>query len=260
LDKSRKGFLPAGIPILFIPFTLFVILSCNDDNMDKQLPAPYPAVKKTISRHIPKATSMSEIEKAMIEAGLVDVQLDNPNIRVALQYADSNNFVGIVLYDGLTKAYLQPEVSLMLAKAQQFLTIQKPGYSLVVLDAARPRYVQQLMWDTLSMPLAEKVRFVSNPKRGSLHNYGAAVDVTISDDNNIWLDMGTAFDHIGDEAWPLHEQRMLNEGKLDSSHINNRKLLRQVMGAGGFFNIQSEWWHFNACSREQATERFQIIE
>ena len=130
----------------------------------------------------------------------------------------------------------------------------------MVFDGVRPRSVQQYMWDILDMPSAEKSKFVSNPKNGSLHNYGAAVDLTIADSEGNPLDMGADYDEIGTIAYPKYEKAYLDSGMITSDQIANRELLRTVMKAGGFWGIQTEWWHFNRYNRAKAQELFEIVE
>ncbi|MFN7014690.1 MAG: M15 family metallopeptidase, partial [Bacteroidia bacterium] len=134
-----------------------------------------------------------------------------------------------------------------------------PNYSLLILDAARPVSVQQKMWKMLDMPSAEKTKYLSNPQNGSLHNYGAAVDLTIINEMEEELDMGTPYDFFGEEAHPAKEMQMLLEGKLTEDQINNRKLLREVMRKAGFSHLPTEWWHFNSCSRPEAMQKYHII-
>jgi zinc D-Ala-D-Ala dipeptidase len=163
------------------------------------------------------------------------------------------------LYGCLKKAYLQPDIAQRLVHCQSWLSEQRPGYRLIVYDAARPQQIQKIMWDSLHLPLHEKVKFLSNPAFGSLHNFGAAVDVSIVDDKGFVLDMGAPFDHIGEEAHPVMEWQMLQSGKLTPLHIENRNLLRTVMRKGGFWGIQTEWWHFNAMTREVAAAKYTLI-
>lgn len=194
-------------------------------------------------------------------AGLVDVQEAIPALIVELKYSTPDNFLGFDVYGNLTKAFLQPEVAGMLATSQQALSEQRPGYRLLIYDAARPLSVQQRMWDTLSYRPLDRSKYVSNPANGgSLHNYCAAVDLTIADETGRPLDMGTPYDYFGLEAHPQHEAAMLEAGKLNATQIANRKLLRDVMRAGGFFGITSEWWHFNACTRDVAREKYTLVE
>ncbi len=164
------------------------------------------------------------------------------------------------MYGDYNKAYLQKEVALKLQSAQRFLKEENEHFSLLVYDATRPRHVQQMMWDSLKMPINEKTKFVSNPKNGSLHNYGAAVDLTIQNEKGDILDMGTPYDFIGKLAYPRMEQILLKEGKITQEIINNRILLRKVMRKAGFYGIATEWWHFNSCTRKKAKELYEIVE
>lgn len=196
----------------------------------------------------------------MIEHGLVDIQQLDSTIVVDLKYSGTDNFLGMDVYGGMQRAYLQPDVAERLVRSQQYLQRIKPGYSLIVFDAARPLSVQQKMWDIVEAPFAEKVKFLSNPANGSLHNFAAAVDVSILDKEGNLLDMGTGFDYMGELAYPALEQEMLEQGHLQSVHLENRQLLRKVMRHGGFWGIRTEWWHFNACNRAEARERYNMIE
>lgn len=206
-----------------------------------------------------KEELLSGLDLYLLDAGLVNVQ-DSADLLVDLKYSTTNNFMGIDLYGDLERCYLQPDVASGIRRSQDALQRIKPGYKLLIYDGVRPRRVQQMMWDTLDMPMYRKTRFVSNPALGSLHNFGAAVDITIADNVGNPLDMGAPYDDTSLVAWPIHELRFLQSGHLTDLQVNNRKLLRQVMMAGGFFNIQSEWWHFNACTREEAAVRYRIVE
>jgi len=156
--------------------------------------------------------------------------------------------------------YLQPSVAEDLIKCQNALKEIDSNLTLLVYDGVRPRSVQQIMWDALDMPIHEKTKFVSNPKNGSIHNYGAAVDLTISDSLGNPIDMGAGYDDIRKIAYPRHEKAYLDSGLLSLDQIENRKLLRKVMKAGGFWNIQTEWWHFNRYNRDKAKSLFEIVE
>jgi D-alanyl-D-alanine dipeptidase len=192
---------------------------------------------------------------------LVSINQTNPAIFVSLAYASSDNFMHEVLYHKWKEAYLQKPVALMLDKAQVRLTFLKPGLHLLVYDAARPLSVQQKMWDALdSIPVKERVKFVSSPGGKSLHNLGCAVDLTLCDDKGIPLDMGAGFDDMRLIAYPIHEAKYLADGTLTKDQLANRTLLRSVMRYAGFSGIPTEWWHFNAYSKKKALERFQVIE
>lgn len=200
------------------------------------------------------------LEQSLIDAGLLNVQDSIPDILVELRYADTNNFMHQNVYGNLHRAYLQADVVADLKKCQEFLKTKDSNLTLLIYDAVRPRSVQQIMWDVLDMPVEEKTKFVSNPKNGSVHNYGAAVDITISHVDGTPLDMGADYDDIRKIAYPRYEQAYLDSGMLNTEQIENRKLLRETMRAGGFTGIQTEWWHFNRHSRDECKIRYQILE
>ncbi len=140
---------------------------------------------------------------------------------------------------------------------EQLLQEQYPNYRLQVLDAARPVSVQRIMWDAVKG--TPNNIYVANPNKTGLHNYGTAVDVSITNDLGVPLDMGTPFDYFGEEAQPAKEEQMLKEGKLTQQQLNNRKILRSVMNRAGFLTYRREWWHFNACKLSEAKSRYQVI-
>ncbi len=216
--------------------------------------------KDTIQPEIVEPPVITELELNLIDKGLVNVQSLDSNILVDLKYTTTDNFIGKDVYGDFDKAYLQPDVAEKLVKAQNFLKEKDSSLTLLIYDAVRPRSVQQKMWDVLDMPIEKKVKFVSNPINGSIHNYGAAIDLTIATQSGEPLDMGAGFDDPSPEAWPVKEKQMLAEGRITEQHIKNRQLLRSVMGKAGFFNIQSEWWHFNSCYRVRAKELYEIVE
>lgn len=200
------------------------------------------------------------LEQTIIDAGLVNIQDINPNILVDLKYSTNDNFMEKDVYGHLARAYMQPGVAADLSTCQEYLQEKDSNLTLLVYDAVRPRSVQQYMWDILDMPIWEKTKFVSNPANGSVHNYGCAVDLTIATIDGEPLDMGAGYDDARKIAYPKFEQAYLDSGLLSLEQIENRKLLRETMKAGGFWNIQTEWWHFNRYSRSTAQGLFDIIE
>lgn len=204
--------------------------------------------------------TMSLAELNMVAAGLVDVQSLDTTIRVDLKYSTEDNFLGFDVYGALNTCYLQPDVAEKLVMASAYLHEEHPGYALLVYDGARPRSIQQRMWDTVKTMPVRQATYVSNPIAGSLHNFGAAVDLTICDSLGQPLDMGTPYDYFGDRAHTDNEAYLLGIGELTQEHLNNRKLLRRIMRKAGFFGIQTEWWHFNSCTREAAAVKYIIIE
>jgi zinc D-Ala-D-Ala dipeptidase len=248
-----------GLALLFSLFSA----GCDPVSSDSSV-GPNPAEGASRHQMFP-ATEMShdlrtDVEQKCMEAGLVDIQTIDSTIRVDLKYASSNNFLGINMYGTFKRCYLQPDVALKLKKAQEILHRKYPYYFLVVFDAVRPRSIQVRMWDTIEVPRGERTKYVSNPANGSLHNFGAAVDLSIVDENGIEMDMGTPYDYFGELAYPREEERMIREGKLTHLQLLNREILRSVMKEAGFMEITTEWWHFNSCYRKEAFEKYQMIE
>jgi D-alanyl-D-alanine dipeptidase len=190
-------------------------------------------------------------------AGLVDIRDLDSSIVVNLLYATENNFVGERMYMSLREAYLQIEAANKLILAQKYLKQINPNYCLIVYDAARPQWAQKIMWNKVkNTPMK---RYVSSPQRISMHTYGVAVDVSIIDENNNELDMGTPVDFLGALAEPKNESQYLNSGKLTVKQVNNRDLLRTVMKKAGFNGISNEWWHFEAFSRTETQKKYTPI-
>lgn len=207
-----------------------------------------------------KKDSINPIEALFINQGLVDIKSIDSSIQVKLIYATGDNFMKKNMYGNLSKCYLLKEAAINLSKSQKELQKQFPGFSLLVTDGARPYHIQQYMWDSVKLSVEERYKFLSSPTNGSVHNYGAAVDVTIIDTQGDELDMGTPIDHFSELSYPILEQRFLKQGKLTQAQINNRQLLRKVMQVGGYINIPTEWWHFNAWLRKQVVKQYAILD
>lgn len=200
--------------------------------------------------------SQRKAEAPFINSCLINIKRKIPSIRIDLRYSSTNNFMQSDMYGAISNAYLQPDAVEKLEKAQAFLKQKYPLYSLIIFDAARSKSVQQLMWDSVKISKMERTKYLSNPQSGSLHNYGEAVDIGVCDSVGNELDMGTPFDFFGEEAQPEKEISMIQQGKLTHAQVKNRQLLREVMYKAGFFNIQTEWWHFNACTLQKAASTY----
>lgn len=199
-----------------------------------------------------------ELERRLIDQGLIDVRGLDPTLIVDLKYARSDNVMGENVYGRLRKCYLRPEPARMLVGAQAILKRRAPGHSLLLLDGVRPRSVQRRMWAlVVGTPMQP---YVANPARGSMHNYGAAVDLTIAGPDGAGLDMGTSVDHFGILAQPREEERFLKAGRLTADQVANRRFLREVMAEAGFRPLAIEWWHFDAYGKEETRRRYGIIE
>lgn len=239
---------------------LIIFIACSTPKSDQEtFSEQQKAEPKPLAS--PDSVSVSELEQALIDQGLSNVKDIIPDIKVDLKYSTTDNFFGQDVYGELTEAYLQPIVAEQLKKAQEMLQAENPDYTLLIYDGVRPRSVQQILWDNLDKPDSLKPLYVADPKVGSLHNFGVAVDLTIFDTKaDSALDMGTGYDYFGYPAYPDREEQMLKEKKLQPKHIVNRTLLRKIMNSNGFSGIGSEWWHFNAYSRKEAGEKFKIVE
>lgn len=209
---------------------------------------------------LPNAYSqINEIEKKFINAGLVDVNSIDSSIQVDLVNSDpKKNYFRENFYNGLNKAYLQKEVAIKLSKAQKKLKTRNKGFSLLILDAARPRSVSRLMYEKMKGTKFEK--FVANPEKGSMHNYGIAVDITIVDETGNEIDMG--FTPFRKSTLKIYWQyaKMKMGFNLTEEQKNNRKLLSDTMISVGFRPLSHEWWHFNALPKNEARKRYRIIE
>lgn len=190
--------------------------------------------------------------------GLINIKTIDKDIVVDLKYATTDNFTGKNMYGDFREAYLQPEAAQMLANAQKNLKEKHKDWNLVIYDAARPRSVQQKMWDVVKN--SDWKRYVASPTRISMHSYGVAVDLGIVDEHGNAVDMGTEFDEFTEKSQPRYEQRFLREKQLTQQQISNRLILRNAMQSAGFRSIQNEWWHFEAMTREQAKQKYKPID
>ncbi len=198
-------------------------------------------------------------EENLKAAGLIDIHLVSKDIKVELKYSGTDNFLGKDIYGCLETGFLQPETAKKLKVASDFLKKSSPELQLIVYDAARPSWVQQALWDNIQKPENVKHVYVAHPKKGSIHNYGAAVDLTLATRDGKALDMGTPYDFFGLLAQPRCETKFLKTGELTRKQYQNRLLLRNVMLKAGFTMITSEWWHFNGCSLSAAKKKYKKL-
>jgi zinc D-Ala-D-Ala dipeptidase len=162
---------------------------------------------------------------------MIELKKVIPNIVYDLRYAGSNNFVHQPLYKQGSKTYLRSPVAIALASVQEELN--KKGLGLKIFDAYRPYSVTVKFWE-----LVHDERYVADPKKGSGHNRGTAVDLTIINlKDGKELDMGTGFDNFSDTA----HQTFTN---LPEEVLQNRLLLKSAMEKYGFVALATEWWHF----------------
>jgi D-alanyl-D-alanine dipeptidase len=147
-----------------------------------------------------------------------------------LKYATIDNFLKEKVYDCDDCLLRYATIKKLLKAHNEF---KKLGYKIKFFDCYRPLSIQRKMWK-----IYPDKRYVADPKKGSNHNRGTAVDITLIDSLGVELEMGTAFDHFGNKAHHTYPY-------LPKQTLENRKLLKSVMESHGFWSITSEWWHYN---------------
>ncbi len=162
--------------------------------------------------------------------GFTEVQLDSLNMVNSMAYADTANFMHQKVYP-CARCFLRPEVAQALEQANQIA--QGKGYRIVIYDCYRPISIQHKMYKIVNNP-----EWVAKPTKGSNHNRGAAVDLSLADKDGNLLDMGGAFDEFSDVSHYSYAN-ISKEAKA------NRKVLRSIMVRAGFTPYESEWWHFD---------------
>ena len=150
-----------------------------------------------------------------------------------MRYATENNFLKAKVYD-CAECYTRVKTAKALIKANK--EFREKGFKIKFFDCYRPNSVQYKMWAIVPNP-----QYVANPVKGSIHNKGGAVDITLVTLDGEVLDMGTDFDFFGKRAY--HDNLDLPQEILD-----NRKLLKETMEKHGFWSIRTEWWHYNLSS------------
>lgn len=174
----------------------------------------------------------ASIDKNVIieKQGLVElIKLDNSFI-IDIKYATEDNFAKKKIYTLPICLIHKNTAKKLIAANNEFKSL---GYSLKVFDAYRPYSAQQVLWDA-----AEDKSYLANPKKGSKHNRGAAVDVTLIDGNGKELGMPSGYDEFSERAHLKYSQ-------CDEALIKNRELLGKIMIKHGFKRISTEWWHFD---------------
>lgn len=165
--------------------------------------------------------------------GLVELIKLDPTIKLDIHYATAENFTGRVLYPQ-ARVFLQEVAANALVAVHRSLRAQ--GYGLTIFDGYRPAHVTQLMWDVTPR---SKRDYVANPKDGSRHNRGCAVDVTLHDlKTGRQVEMPSAYDDFSARA---HQDYMGGSAEATA----NRARLREAMQAHGFYAMSNEWWHFD---------------
>ena len=185
-----------------------------------------------VINHVNNLQCSGVTKKALLKTDLVEIQKINPSIKIDVRYATKNNFTGKVLYNS-ARAFARRGTAEKLDAIQKELAEKKLG--LKVWDCYRPRSVQYKMWEIFPLP-----DLVADPKKGSKHNRGSAVDLTlVSLVDGKELEMPTPFDELTERAGSDYATG------ISKRAIANRTLLKTVMVKNGFTSLKSEWWHFD---------------
>ena len=164
---------------------------------------------------------------------LVELVKLDPTIKLDIRYATKNNFLGKAVYKH-PRAFLQRPAAAALVRINQLLREQ--GYGLVVFDGYRPWSVTKVFWDVTP---ADKKIFVADPSKGSRHNRGCAVDLTLFDlKTGVPVKMPSEYDEMTERSHVNYECATPEAKRL-------RELLRATMEAEGFVAFDPEWWHYD---------------
>ncbi len=164
-------------------------------------------------------------------AKMIDFSTLDPHVIFDIRYATKNNFTHQAVYP-VARCLLRKSVAKKLLMAAK--DFESRGLRLVVFDCYRPLSIQKKFW-----ALVPDERYVANPAKGSRHNRGAAVDVSLADASGHELSMPSGFDNFTERAHRNWKGSSLKERK-------NMKLLESVMERHGFIGLPTEWWHFDA--------------
>lgn len=172
-------------------------------------------------------------EQKVKEAGLVELTRLEPSIKLDIRYATTNNFVGKVIYKE-ARAFMQRPAADTIARIHRKLKDQ--GIGLVIFDGYRPLSATKIFWEVTP---ANKKQFVADPKNGSRHNRGCAVDLSLFDlKTGENLDMPTDFDDFTAKA-------AIDYSGATDAQKKNRQTLRKAMESDGFKVYATEWWHYD---------------
>jgi D-alanyl-D-alanine dipeptidase len=169
----------------------------------------------------------------LLAPDLVELRSLDKTIRLDIRYASTDNFLSTPVYEK-AQASMQRPAAEALVRAHRWLKTQ--GYGLLIHDAYRPWYVTKIFWDATP---PDKHDFVADPAKGSRHNRGCAVDLTLYHlKSGKTIDMVGVYDEMSDRSYPDYPGGT-------SFQRWHRTLLRQAMEAEGFTVFEFEWWHFD---------------
>ncbi|RZJ52924.1 MAG: peptidase M15 [Flavobacterium sp.] len=200
--------MPKSIQFLLTVFAFFGVINANAQHEAYSSPVPHEIADTTF-------VNLKDYSKDFV---------------YDMKYATDDNFLKAKVYDCAECFLRLKTVKALIAANEDFI---KKGYKIKLYDCYRPLSIQKKMWEIVSDP-----KYVADPKKGSIHNRGGAVDISIVDANGKEVDMGTSFDFFGIQA--SH-----NYTKFSKKILSNRKFLKSIMIKNGFNSFDSEWWHYN---------------
>ncbi|WP_165247205.1 M15 family metallopeptidase [Paludisphaera soli] len=165
-------------------------------------------------------------------ADLVDLATLDPRIKLEIRYATADNFLGVPVYT-TPRAFLQRPAAEALKRAQAKLAAQ--GFGLLIYDGYRPWHVTKIFREATP---AQYHDFVADPAKGSRHNRGCAVDLTLYDiKTGEPVDMPTGYDDFTERAY--------SDAPATPAQAAHRAALRKALEAEGFLHLPEEWWHYD---------------
>lgn len=187
----------------------------------------FTSCMKTVNVKEEKTTNFKKVE-------LVELSSLDETLKLDIRYATKNNFLQKPVYN-VAKAFLQKPVAEDLIKISKKLNDK--GFGIIVFDGYRPWTVTKIFWDETP---EEERKFVANPEKGSNHNRGCAIDITLYDlKTGTPLEMPCEYDTFSEEAFPSYKGR-------SKKAIENRDFLIKELEEDGNFKVYPyEWWHFD---------------
>lgn len=226
--------------VLFFIFLSVLFFSCRNNNKEShsteiekdtvKVENKFGSDNVLITETNDNETDVSKKEeKISPHTDFVNIKSLSDDFILDIKYATEDNFLKQAVYD-CPECYLRKATAKALLAANE--EFKELGFRIKLFDCYRPLSVQKKMWAILP-----GTHYVANPAKGSKHNRGAAVDLTLVDMNKKELDMGTPFDFFGKEAHHTYTN-------LPEEVLKNRKLLKEILHKHNFKSIYSEWWHY----------------
>lgn len=221
--------------LLLLALWLYAPLqSIAQQTVDRQQQAVDATIATLVHRHVrAQAEAERYLDKitSWPDTAMIDVGRLSPLFILDLRYATTENFAKKAVYP-CAQALLRKQAALALLQAQQELW-QKYRQRIKLFDCYRPLSVQYALW-----AIMPDTTYLADPRKGSMHNRGVAVDLTLCTADGRELEMGTPFDFFGPEAWH-------GSNRISAQATANRKHLYDLLFRHGFKGTDSEWWHYS---------------